>query len=106
MLEHFSQGNQMALCCSKNKIDEILDVFTHEDFENVRYLLTFRRLVENEKDYDKRIKLIEDDTFFRPILKEELLKLHKYLSYFHLFIKCLYCLTYDLPKSPLGKQVC
>lgn len=104
MLEHFSQGNAMALCTKTKDIPKLLDQFSHEDFEDVRHLLSFRKLVEGAPPKE-RITLLTDDAFFRKILQEELMKLHEYLYTFHFFLKCLHTLVADLPKYPLGKQV-
>lgn len=104
MLEHFSQGNVIALCTKPKDISKILDQFSHEDLEDVRHLLSFRKLVESSPPKE-RIALLTDDDVFKKTLQVELMKLHKYLYTFHFFLKCLHVLVTDLPKYPLGKQV-
>lgn len=104
MLEHFSQGNIMALCLNK-KIKHLLSDFTKDDYEQVRKLLSFRKLVENEENPENRIKLLTNDEYFGTVLQNEIKKIRKYIIYMHLFIKCLHVLVADLPKAPLGKQV-
>lgn len=104
MLEHFSQGNAMALCTKAKEIPKILDQFSHEDLEDVRHLLSFRKLVESSSPKE-RIALLTDDASFKETLQVELMKLHTYLYTFHFFLKCLHVLVTDLPKYPLGKQV-
>lgn len=104
MLEHFSCGNAMALCTKSKDISKVLNQFSHEDFENVRHILSFRKLVENSSPKE-RIALLTDDTHLKKILQIELMKLHKYLYTFHFFLKCLHIMVADLPKYPLGKQV-
>lgn len=105
MLEHFSQGNARALCVKTKDISKILDQFSHDDLEDVRHLLSFRKLVENSTPED-RIALLTDDAFLKKTILIELTNLHKYLYTFHFFLKCLFELVSDLPKYPLGKQVC
>lgn len=104
MLEHFSRGNVMALCTNLENLNTILSDFTHEDCENVRRLLSFRKLVENSP-MEERIKLLTDTDYFLKVLKKELKKTNEYIDNFHLFLRCLHVLVQDLPKSSLGKQV-
>lgn len=104
MLEHFSQGNPFALCTKPKDIPKLLDQFSQNDFEDVRRLLSFRKLVEASPPKE-RIALLTDNQHFKKILQEELLKLHQYLHTFHVFLKCLHAMVADLPKYPLGKQV-
>lgn len=104
MLEHFSQGNAMALCTKGKEVPKFLHQFSHDDFENVRHLLSFRKLVEASPPKE-RIQLLTDDTHFKEVLQKELIKLHEYLYMFHVFLKCLHVMVADLPKYPLGKQV-
>lgn len=103
MLEHFSHGNAMTLCTKKNPTD-IISKFDHYDCENVRHLLSFRKLVESESDINK-IKLLTNDNYFKSVLNEEICKLQQYLNRFHLFLRCLKILVANLPKNPIGKQV-
>ncbi|XP_018563187.1 origin recognition complex subunit 3 isoform X2 [Anoplophora glabripennis] len=105
MAEHFCYGNAMALCSfDKKKITQTLTKFSHEDFENVRRLISFRKLVENES-YENRIKLLTDDEYLKIVLEEEINKIIKYIRRLHIFLKCLLIMVEDLPKAPLGKQV-
>lgn len=105
MLEHFCYGNAMALCYNnKEGIKQILTDFTHEDYENVRHVMSFRKLVENES-YENRISLLTDDDYLKNVLLQELNKINKYTRRLHVFLKCLLICVEDLPKAPLGKQV-
>ncbi|KAJ8929297.1 hypothetical protein NQ314_018004 [Rhamnusium bicolor] len=105
MAEHFSSGNAMSLCNSnKNEVKQILNGFTHEDCENVRQIMSFRKLVESES-YANRIKLLTDDAYFKKILEQEISKINKYIKRLHIFLKCLFIMVEDLPKAPLGKQI-
>lgn len=103
MLEHFSYGNAMSLCTNFKNVAKLLDTFSHEDFENVRHLMSFRRLVENESPMNQ-IKLLTDDDYFKTVLLQEIEKIHKYTRNLHIFLRCLHVLTRDLPKTPVGKQ--
>ncbi|XP_025829507.1 origin recognition complex subunit 3 isoform X2 [Agrilus planipennis] len=103
MLEHYSYGNAMALCTDQKHLKSLLNEFTHDDFENVRHLISFRSLVENEQP-DNRIKLLTNDDFLKDVLHQEITTFLEYLRTFHLFLKCLYVLVQDLPNNPLGKQ--
>ncbi|CAH0556949.1 unnamed protein product [Brassicogethes aeneus] len=105
MLEHFSYGNAMSLCSeSKKEIKQLIKKFKHEDCENTRRLLSFRKLVESES-YENRIKLLTDDDYFKIVLEEEVFKLRKYIRRLHIFLKALWILVCDLPKAPLGKHL-
>lgn len=95
----------MALCnMNKSTTKQIIEDFTHEDLENVRHLISFRKLVEKEP-YENRISLLTDDDYFRLVLSEEIIKIQKYIRRLHIFLSCLLILVQDLPKTPLGKQV-
>ncbi|CAH1117907.1 unnamed protein product [Phaedon cochleariae] len=105
MAEHFSYGNAMALCSfNKKETSAIIAEFSHEDLENVRHLLSFRKLVESET-YENQIRLLTDDDYFANVLTEEIVKLQKYIRRLHIFLKCLLILVEDLPKAPLGQQL-
>nr|CAH7723359.1 unnamed protein product [Callosobruchus chinensis] len=105
MAEHFCSGNVMSLCTlSKSEAREMLEMFTHDDFENARHLLSFRKLVEDQT-YENRIKLLTDDAYFKEVMMEHLKTIQKYLRRFHLFLKLLHVLVNDLPKAPLGKKI-
>lgn len=104
MLEHYSYGNAMSLCTKAENVERILNNFHHEDCENVRRLMSFRQFVESE-DYAVRIKLLEDDAFFKIQLRQCILAFHEYMLCFHVMLICLHGLVFDLPGAPLGKQV-
>lgn len=105
MLEHFSYGNAKSLCQSSRKeIKHSLMRFEPDDYENVRQLMSFRKLVEGES-YENRIKLLTDDEYLNDVILNETDNLRKYIRRFHLFLQYLFVLVWDLPKAPLGKQV-
>lgn len=96
----------MALCnLNKGTTKQVIKEFLHEDLESVRHLMSFRKLVENES-YENRINLLTDDDYFRAVLSAEIIKIQKYIRRLHIFLECLLILVRDLPKTPLGKQVC
>lgn len=78
--------------------------FEPDDYENVRQLMSFRKLVEGES-YENRIKLLTDDEYLNDVILNETDNLRKYIRRFHLFLQYLFVLVWDLPKAPLGKQV-
>lgn len=105
MMEHFCHGNAMVLCdLDRHKTNELIKNCDHDTLENVRHLMSFRKLVESES-YENRIKLLTDDNHFRLVLKEEIIKIQKYIRRLHIFLECLLILVADLPQAPLGKQV-
>ncbi|CAG9769059.1 unnamed protein product [Ceutorhynchus assimilis] len=104
IMEHFCYGNAMALCqLNRHDVKEILEVFTHEDFENVRHLMSFRKFVESEP-YENQIRLLTDDEYFKLIVHEKIIIIQRYIRGFHVVLKCLYTLVSDLPGAPLGKN--
>nr|CAI5833367.1 unnamed protein product [Callosobruchus analis] len=105
MAEHFCYGNIMSLCTlSMSEARQTIEKFTHDDFENARHLLSFRKLVEDQT-YENRIKLLTNDIYFIEVLMEHLKSIQRYLRRFHLFLKLLHILVHDLPKAPLGRKL-
>lgn len=105
MMEHFSWGNAMALCqINKKEVKSILNIFRHDDCENMRQLMSFRTLVESET-YENQIKLLNDDEYFKKVAYEKIILIQKYIKRFHVFLKCLHALVEDLLEMPLGKNV-
>lgn len=105
MMEHFSRGNAMALCqIDKKEVKSILNIFTHDDCENMRQLPSFRTLVESET-YENQIKLFKDDDYFKMVAYEKIVLIQKYIKRFHVFLKCLHALVDELPELPLGQNV-
>ncbi|XP_066152225.1 origin recognition complex subunit 3 isoform X2 [Euwallacea fornicatus] len=105
MMEHFCQGNAMALCqTDKRGIKEVIDLFEHDDYESVRHLLSFRNLVEAEPP-ENRIKLLTDDQYLKMVLYDKVIAVQKYTRRLHVFLKCLHVLVRDLPGAPMGKNI-
>ncbi|XP_060518938.1 origin recognition complex subunit 3 [Cylas formicarius] len=105
-MEHFEYGNGISLCTlDKYELQDLItNQFDHEDFENVRQIFSFRKLVENESPKNK-IKLLTDDDYFGQVLYEKVYDLQKYIKRFHIFLRCLHVLVRDLPGHPLGQQI-
>ncbi|KAF7287625.1 hypothetical protein GWI33_005977 [Rhynchophorus ferrugineus] len=105
MMEHFCYGNAMALCnLDKKEVKDMLNIFKHEDFENVRQLKSFRKLVESQ-EFQNRINLLTNDEYLKNVIFENVLMLQRYIRRLHIFLKCLHVLVHDLPGYPLGKQL-
>lgn len=104
MHEHFSCGNMMALCTISKNVNGIVDALDSSDCEDVRHLMSFRKLVKSECHMN-RIKLFIDDDYLKSVLKEKVQIIYKYLDGFHIFLKCLHLLVADLPNHPMGKEV-
>ncbi|KAL1512990.1 hypothetical protein ABEB36_002482 [Hypothenemus hampei] len=105
MMEHFCYGNAMALCqIEKKEAKYILECFSHDDCENVRHLMSFRKMVESES-YENRIKLLTDDVYFKDVVFEKVTNLQKYIKRLHIFLKCVHVMVEDLPGFPLGKNL-
>lgn len=103
MLEHFSYGNIMALCTNSRNLKRVLEQLTHEDLEKIQELPSVKKFIINPSPGKK--SKFADDEYFKNIIYEKFQEFYAYLNSLHLFLKCLYVLVSDLPKSPLGKQV-
>lgn len=55
--------------------------------------------------YEERIQLITDDEYFKQTVYDKVVEVQKYIKRLHVFLRCLHALVYDLPGSPLGKNV-
>ncbi|CAK1604203.1 unnamed protein product [Parnassius mnemosyne] len=104
MMDHYYGDNIKSLCCPREKIVGVVMDLTTEDLENIRQLLSFRAYLEKQNCREK-IKLFEDDSFFREILCKEMLNLHDYLFSFYACVKLFFVFLKDLPKNILGKSV-
>ena len=104
MFKHFSYKNITALCTISKTVNGTIDNLDSLECENVRRLMSFRKLVKGER-HENKIKLLTDDNYLKGVLKEEVQKNYKYLDGFHIFLRCLRVLVADLPRPPLGKNV-
>ncbi|XP_056635382.1 origin recognition complex subunit 3 [Diorhabda sublineata] len=103
--DHFTYGNAMALCnLSKYVNQETIQEFTEDDFETVRQLPSFKKLVESESK-DIQVKLLVDNDYLSEVLYQKICDIQTYIQLLHLFLRCLLVLVEDLPRAPLGKQV-
>uniref|UniRef100_T1GLB6 Origin recognition complex subunit 3 N-terminal domain-containing protein n=1 Tax=Megaselia scalaris TaxID=36166 RepID=T1GLB6_MEGSC len=63
LMEHFLQGNVMALCSNYEESLKYINKFDHEEFEYIRRLPSFRPYVESLQDYQKIIDILTDDEY-------------------------------------------
>ncbi|XP_013141479.1 PREDICTED: origin recognition complex subunit 3 [Papilio polytes] len=104
MMDHYYGDNIKTLCCDRQDIDSAVAALSAYDLENVRQLMSFRPYLE-EQSCKIKIKLFEDDNFFREILCKKMHELHDYLFSFYSCIRVLFVFIKDLPKNVLGKSV-
>lgn len=104
MMDHYYGDNIKTLCCDRQDIDSAVAALSAHDLENVRQLMSFRPYLE-EQSCKIKIKLFEDDNFFREILCKKMHELHDYLFSFYSCIRVLFVFIKDLPKNVLGKSV-
>lgn len=102
-MEHFLQGNVMALCSNYEESLKYINKFDHEEFEYIRRLPSFRPYVESLQDYQKIIDILTDDEYLKKDLPGLLKECHVYFKVFSCFVEFLTVLVQDLPKCPLGK---
>lgn len=104
MMEHFYGDNLKSLCCDRDQVEDLIMKFSAEDLENIRQLMSFRPFLE-QQDCRTKIKLFEDDNFFREALYQEMDRHHDYLYSFYMCLRLLCVFVKDLPKSMLGRTV-
>lgn len=103
--DHFTYGNAMALCnLSKYVTQETIHEFTEDDFESVKQLPSYKKLVESESK-EVQVKLLVDNDYFAEVLYQKICDMQMYIKLLHLFLRCLLVLVEDLPRAPLGKKV-
>lgn len=61
--------------------------------------------MESQEDCQMRINLLLKDESVYEILPKLLANVQHYLKCFHLNLKILFELTFDLPQAPLGDKV-
>lgn len=101
MLEHFCNGNLMALCTDRKNAKKVCDQLSLDDLEMIQNLPSYHKY-QNRKE---TFILPKNEETFRKALVEDLLEFHDYLKSFHLYLNFLHILVCDLPNTPLGKQV-
>ncbi|XP_026729471.1 origin recognition complex subunit 3 [Trichoplusia ni] len=104
MMEHFYGDNLKSLCCDRDQVEDLIMKFSAEDLENIRQLMSFRPFLE-QQDCRTKIKLFEDNNFFREALYQEMDRHHDYLYSFYMCLRLLCVFVKDLPKSMLGRTV-
>lgn len=106
-MEHYHQGNAYALCANYEDSIAAISRLNHEDIEIIRRLPSFRPYIESLTNCKEVIAMLTDDEFMQQRLEEKLIPdVHRYLHYFHCFIRALMTLVQDLPKNLLGNKVC
>ncbi|XP_072940477.1 origin recognition complex subunit 3 isoform X2 [Epargyreus clarus] len=103
-MDHYYGDNSKALCCERDKIEEVIMNLTDEDLENIRQLPSFRPFLQ-QQDCKTKIGLFENDNFFREALYKEINKLHDYIHSFYTCVRLLLVFVKDVPKNILGKSV-
>lgn len=104
LMEHFHQGNAFSLCDDYFDSLEKISKLSHEDFEMIRQLPSFRPYVESFKDEPKEIiALLTDDGHLKKTLPGLLKECHIFLLLFRCFLEFFTVLVHDLPKAPVGR---
>nr|XP_021200999.2 origin recognition complex subunit 3 isoform X1 [Helicoverpa armigera] len=104
MMDHFYGDNVKALCCDRERLEEVIMELSADDLESIRQLMSFRPFLE-QQDCRTKISLFEDDNFFRDALYKKINRLHDYLYSFYMCLRLLTVFVKDLPKNMLGKSV-
>lgn len=105
LLQHYLHGNAYSICATtfaqaKANIAQL----KHDDLEMIRRLPSFRPYVESMTNYAAVISIFQNDEFFRKTLINMVRDIYSYQLKFHGFVRMLFILVKDLPKSPLGKR--
>lgn len=104
LLEHFMQGNAIALCTNYEDSLEFVSELSHQDIEFIRRLPSFRPYVESLQDCRQIIDILIEDDCIKKHLPSLLKQVHLYSKVFRCFVEFLTVLVEDLPKCPLGKE--
>ncbi|XP_012254111.2 origin recognition complex subunit 3 isoform X2 [Athalia rosae] len=105
MMQHFYGNNINALCC--NKKDEIkskISALTSADLKEIMKLDSIAKYIQ-ELPKEKRESLRDDEFEFKELLLTLMNQIFDFTWTFQIFLKCLHCVTSDLPNAPLGKQL-
>ncbi|XP_055372601.1 origin recognition complex subunit 3 [Condylostylus longicornis] len=104
LLEHFLQDNVFSLCINFQESLENLKYLTHDEFEVLRQLPSFRPFVESIKNPAKILSMFITSKYWLKKVVDLLKKCQIYFKIFRCFIVFLTSLVGDLPNSPLGKH--
>lgn len=107
LLDQYSRGNAYSVCSTTfQQAKKNIAHLKHEDFETIRRLLSMRPYVEGMMNDPKNvIAFFKDDEFLRRQLIYLVADVYTYFLKFYGYIRFLWTLVKDLPKSPLGKRL-
>lgn len=108
LLDQYSRGNAYAVCATTFKqAKKNIDHLKHDDFETIRRLPSFRPYVESllPKNPAHVLSIFESNKFLQTQLIDMIRNIYIYFFKFHGYIRFLWTLVKDLPKSPLGKRL-
>ncbi|XP_055311868.1 origin recognition complex subunit 3 [Sitodiplosis mosellana] len=106
LLDQYSRGNAYAVCATTFKqAQKNISRLKHNDFETIRRLPSFRPYVDSMKNPAHVLAIFEDDDFLRTQLFDIVQNIYTFFAKFHGYIRLLWILVKDLPKSPLGKRL-
>lgn len=106
LLDQYSRGNAYALCATTYKqAKKNISHLKHNDFETIRRLLSFRPYVESLTNPADVLAILQNDEFLRKRLIDMVRNIYVFFFKFHGYIRFLWTLVKDLPKSPLGKRL-
>ncbi|XP_058031311.1 origin recognition complex subunit 3 isoform X1 [Ahaetulla prasina] len=104
LLEHFYSHPLSLLCCEVQESEKRVQLLSHNQFENIRRLPSFRRFVESQ-EVEKQAALLTDDECLKETAQALLKDLYCYHENYFPILRCLHAFTSSLPKYPLGKQI-
>lgn len=104
MLEQFSNNSFSSIYSPEGKMYEgLIDILSHDDCETIRkHCMSFRKHVEEQKNPQTRIDLIENDDALKKLLLKQKPKIYKFFYYFFCSLRMLAVLIDDLPRNNLG----
>lgn len=106
LLDQYSRGNAYSVCAmSFKQAKKNIACFENNDFETIRRLPSFRPYVESMKNPADILKILKNDEFLRTHLIDMVRNMYTHFFKFHGYIRFLWTLVKDLPKSPLGKRL-
>lgn len=107
LLDQYSRGNAYSVCSTTlQQAKKNIAQLKHEDFETIRRLLSVRSFVEDMMNEPKNVlAFFRDDEFLRRQLIYLVSDAYTYFLKFYGYIRFLWTLVKELPKSPLGKRL-
>lgn len=112
LLDHYSNGNAYAVCSIKYQhAKKNIEKLTHNDFELIRRLPSFRTYVQSLLEHDQAnearlvIDIFEKDETLRKHLAGIIQDVYIYFTKFYGQLRFLWTLVKDLPNAPMGKRL-